>query len=145
MRRTYFVNKAFQYRFIGYFVALTSVVLVPFWGGFLWFFHKFDQLGLELGLDSNHVFFRFLNAQRATLGLGFLVITLVVTLIMVIAGTLISHRIAGPLFKLRRELERIGGGERIEKITFRKKDFFPEICDSINPILEEINRLRDGR
>ena len=48
-------------------------------------------------------------------------VTLTVTLIF---GIVMSHRMAGPLFRIRREMKEMGEGDLSGKIRLRKKDDF---------------------
>jgi hypothetical protein len=49
---------------------------------------------------------------------------------------LFSHRFAGPISRLRRELGRYEQGERIFPIAFRKGDFWRDLVDRINNLVE---------
>ena len=54
----------------------------------------------------------------------------------------ISHRIAGPLFKLRRSMLEVSNGKLDRHIAFRKNDYFPELQDAFN---EMIDGIRDRK
>jgi hypothetical protein len=67
-----------------------------------------------------------------------------------------SHRIAGPLVRLKNDLNRLGRGEHVEPIRLRKEDLLQDVIGSFNALLEHrkggngINRfpgerVRDGR
>ena len=51
-----------------------------------------------------------------------------------------SHKIAGPLYKLREYLRQVQSGQLNEKIYFRKGDNFHEIAKDYNLAIEAINR-----
>lgn len=55
----------------------------------------------------------------------------------VIAGVVLTHRVAGPIFKLQEELKKYLNGEEIPPITFRKDDEFQELPALINRIIEK--------
>ena len=46
--------------------------------------------------------------------------------------------IAGPLFKLRRSLLSLGDGSWKGKLTFRQKDWFPELAEDFNRMVSGI-------
>jgi signal transduction histidine kinase len=50
----------------------------------------------------------------------------------------ISHKIAGPMFKLQKFLSRVRDGQQYDKLYFRKGDYFPEIAEDFNKTLETI-------
>jgi methyl-accepting chemotaxis protein len=51
---------------------------------------------------------------------------------------LLSHRIAGPVFRLERDLEEIAEGRFDRRITFRKKDEMRGIAEKINKLLDKV-------
>ncbi len=76
--------------------------------------------------------------------------------IIVSAGTIVysiyfTHRIAGPIFRINREMQRIIEGDYPEQITLREKDYFKETASLLEKIsmkcrfqeesLEEIKTL----
>ena len=55
---------------------------------------------------------------------------------------IVSHRIAGPIYRLEKDLQNIAKGNFSMRIKFRKKDELKSIAEGINRILDEIeNRL----
>lgn len=53
-------------------------------------------------------------------------------------GLVISHRIAGPVYRLGRHMEGLNAGKPITAIRFRKDDHFPEIAEEYNKLLERL-------
>ena len=49
----------------------------------------------------------------------------------------LSHRIAGPIYRLEKELDRIIAGEKIPQIKLRKKDELKPLVDKINKIISK--------
>ncbi|MBN1622202.1 MAG: hypothetical protein JW871_06390 [Endomicrobiales bacterium] len=64
-----------------------------------------------------------------------LAILLLNVLILFIANIYYSHRIVGPIFRLKRMLERKTKGEEVNPIFFRKNDNFHDLAELINKIL----------
>lgn len=50
----------------------------------------------------------------------------------------ISHKIAGPLYKLRKYLQAIKTDNSLGRLFFRKGDYFPELADDFNEAFEHI-------
>lgn len=46
----------------------------------------------------------------------------------------LSNRFAGPIFRLRRAMHCLARGEDVQPISFRKRDFWPELADDLNAI-----------
>lgn len=51
-------------------------------------------------------------------------------------GIVITHRIAGPIYRIEQDLKRLLQGEKIESIHIRDGDEFQEFVDIINQVIE---------
>ena len=58
-------------------------------------------------------------------------------------GLKISHRVAGPLYRLRSEMLRTARGGELTRLKFRDGDYFEELADAYNEQMAEI-RKRDN-
>ncbi len=54
----------------------------------------------------------------------------------------LTNKFAGPLFRLHRELKRLANGEHVEPLKFRDADFWQEIANPFNKIIQELNESR---
>jgi methyl-accepting chemotaxis protein len=72
---------------------------------------------------------------------------LVILMMIVIMGIIYSHRIAGPLYRIEKDLGRVLAGERNVKIVTRKHDKMTSLVDRVNEVIAEFNRIKeqDGR
>jgi hypothetical protein len=66
-------------------------------------------------------------------------------ILIVIAGTIVysiffSHRIAGPVYRLNKELKNIIDGNYPEKIALREKDFFKETATLIEELSNDLKK-----
>lgn len=68
-------------------------------------------------------------------GHGLLIMLLVTLVGLIVAGVLQSHRLAGPLFRLRAVLRRIGSGDLSPCVRFRRRDQLHDLADEINVCL----------
>ncbi len=131
-RRTFLINPKFQLSFLAYTVGISLVTIGVFYAADAYFFWKFSQLGQGLGLPSNHVFFEFLNEQRSTKNFYYAITACVTLSSLVIWGLLLSHRVAGPLFRLQKHANSVAEGRTSSDVHFRKGDFFQEVADAYN-------------
>ena len=67
-----------------------------------------------------------------------------VPIILVIASftILISHRLAGPLFRIQRTIDEVVRGEDTENIHLRKHDELKDLAGKINELIGVIRALR---
>lgn len=131
-KKNYIINKEFQFRLISYFVALFGLTTLSLYGTSFLFFWRLKQKALTIGIPENHVFFMFLNNQKYDLDILFISLSLLNLVILIISGILISHRIAGPLFKLTKYLKNIS--KESEEFKLREKDFFKELEPIVNDV-----------
>jgi hypothetical protein len=52
-----------------------------------------------------------------------------------------SHRFAGPVYRLRQVIHNLASGEKAERVEFRDNDFWKEIAADVNRL---VDRLGDG-
>jgi len=70
-----------------------------------------------------------------------LVASVILLPIVLVDCTRFSNRFVGPVFRLRRTLKRMANGEQVEPFQFRKNDFWQEIPNDVNRIIQ---RLEDA-
>lgn len=70
----------------------------------------------------------------------FLGVGLANVLVLVLGGIVLSHRVAGPLYRLNVHMKEIAEGKTQGKVKFRNKDFFLELADSFNEQLAYLQK-----
>lgn len=74
-----------------------------------------------------------------------LVVVIVALLLFSWRILVLSHRLAGPMYRLEKDLEDIAKGNFSIRIKFRKKDELKSIADGINRILDEMEKKVTNR
>ena len=141
-RRKLLINPSFQIRFMGYIgLALLIGFTVLYVSNFLYYDLLIDE-GNDLGLDSDHPYFGFIEDQRALLTKVYLSLSAVVFVLLMVFGLFLSHRIAGPLHHMQRVMRLVqrseGDGARVH---LRDGDFFTEIEEVINETIAHYEAL----
>ena len=54
----------------------------------------------------------------------------------------VTNRLAGPVFRLRREMEELASGSTQGPMEFREGDYWLDVAESFNQIRDELLRLR---
>ena len=139
-RRHYFINKSLQLRYM----AMVAILIVIFSISTAWLtysttwtelINRFE--GSAIHLDS---IFTDLNAmlfiRLSLLTFAGICLSAVVVLFAV-------HRIAGPLFRVKRVMGTIGEGVVPGKIKFRPKDEFKDLAGAINDAISRIEDFRE--
>lgn len=51
-----------------------------------------------------------------------------------------SHRFAGPIYRLRKNLNALANGNPVEEINFRDKDFWADLSVDFNEVAKKLNQ-----
>jgi len=65
-------------------------------------------------------------------------------LLLIIAGfsIIFTHRIAGPVYKLEKTLERVINGEDVHQVYLRDGDELQELASKINRVIQRMNQFK---
>ena len=140
-RRQYLVNPQFQLRFMIYIALAVLLGFTIIYTSNLWYFSTLVSQGQELGLDPSHPYYELIEDQRKLLTRTYLIISGITFVLLMWAGLFLSHRIAGPLYRIESYMKQVTAGDvDLKPVHLRKGDFFPEIADILNDV---IAHLRD--
>ncbi len=136
-RKTVYIKKGFQFKFILTFclILLAGVILSTA------LLFVFSQETLTSSFEDSRLIIK--NTGFAILPSIILtdLITLGIICIAAIIVTLfISHRLAGPMFRFEKDLNRIKQGDLSVNISLRKKDQFSEMAKTLNNMTLGINK-----
>lgn len=135
-RRNYLINPEFQLRFMAYVAMAVLASLSVLYLSNLWYFELLLEQGYELGLDPQHPYYVFIADQRTLLHQTYAAVSIVVFLLLMISGLFLSHRIAGPVYRLKMQMRDIvAKNGNVNPVYLRSKDFFPEVADEMNEML----------
>lgn len=140
-RRNYFIKKELQIGFFYRFaiLAVLEAVLIT---------------GLFMHISSGTITTGYSNSiltMKHTPGFFFVPFLFIVLIVCVGIGIaamivfiLVSHRIAGPLYRLEKTLDEIGKGDLTKRISLRKTDQLMELKEALNVLMESFDQ-RLGR
>jgi len=137
-RRNYFINKKFQTRFILKFCIL--VLLTALISAFV--IYHFSSRSVTTVFENSRLTIRpsteFIMPGLILSSLISVVLVGIATIIVVLS---ISHKIAGPLYKLEDSLEKMAKGDVSFNISFRKGDEAKRLAEVFNTASRGINNL----
>lgn len=140
--RRLLINPRFQLTFLGWSFLMLAVTTGTFYAGIQYFFQKFMQIAQAAGLPADHTVFQFLNAQKMQMDQIFILTAVAAGVVLFFGAIYLSHRVAGPVFRLVDHLEKMAAGETVEDVKFRKNDFFPELARACNQQFELFRKFR---
>jgi len=135
-RRTYFVKKGFQFKFILKFCLLVLIGVIL--STSLLFLFSQDTL------TSSFHQSRLVVKQTGLAILPFVVYTNLITLGLITLATVVvtlfvSHKIAGPMFRFEKDLQAIGQGDLTKKVMLRKKDQITDMAVCLNNMIASLH------
>ena len=131
-RKTLLINPAFQFNFIAY-CGLTSLMAsLAFYIATTVFMNQLEAFGESLNLSDNHIFWKVLEVHHHNLNYLFFVTALILFFIQVIIGLFYSNKIAGPIYRLTREVKQAKSLNELPIISHREDDLFGELYEAIN-------------
>lgn len=141
-RKIILINPEFQLKIIGTIAYFFLGIIGLFYSMNWYFFYQLKQNGVKAGIPMNSDYFTFIANSSRHFNILFFSTTLVAMLIIYYFGLLISHRIAGPLYKINKTIDEVIETQMKIKIQLRKDDYFHEHADKINNLLEKIDRIQ---
>ncbi|HTP57424.1 MAG TPA: hypothetical protein VMM82_00815, partial [Spirochaetia bacterium] len=64
---------------------------------------------------------------------------LVIMVLLIVAGIFLTHRVAGPVFRVQSDIDKVLAGEKNVRVKFRRSDAFPELAEKVNKLIERID------
>jgi predicted small integral membrane protein len=138
-RERSFVNKKFQICFILLVFAPILLNAIIFFVAKDVMFQQKMALGEQLGLPSDNGYFELLQIQESTETKVIIFSSIASAFIFLAWALYISHRIAGPLYRLTQDLNNAQPNEGMKHVHFRPSDFFQEVPVALNAFLDRNN------
>jgi hypothetical protein len=119
-------------------VLLVSCVLV----GTFWFYSERLLMTLnQAGVQKSHSLYILISQQSHSLLLSVGVVVLLFSAFIVVMANILSHRIVGPLFAIKRSLEMMERGNTAEaRVQLRSEDEFHDVAAMINRVVDRLSK-----
>lgn len=140
-RKKYFIKRGFQFGFILKFCILLLIGVVIS-TGLLFFFSQgtltssFQHSRLVIMNTGMAILPAAIYTNLITLGL--------ITLATIIVTLIVSHKIAGPMFRFEKELKEISEGNLAKHVTLREEDQMTEMAESLNQMVSSLHGKVSG-
>jgi nitrogen fixation/metabolism regulation signal transduction histidine kinase len=69
---------------------------------------------------------------------------LAIMVVAIVAGLFMSHRIAGPVYRIAEDIDRVLAGEKGVRVKLRRKDALEELANKVNQLIEHVDHQRAG-
>jgi ABC-type multidrug transport system fused ATPase/permease subunit len=130
-RKIYLIDPKFQLKFSLLVCVILSLATLPYP---LVIFDFMTHM-----IKSNPALATNLEEKKQTLFMFLALWQIGLTILVFVICIFFSHKIAGPMYKLRQFLGRIREGQPFTKLFFRGGDYFTEVADDLNETFEKIS------
>jgi methyl-accepting chemotaxis protein len=142
-RRQLIVDPKLQYGLIVKFAVFVTITLISSLILLTFIFNKFTNVALPVSLETGGVtsfeasqFIRFSDLIWPVL-IVVLVSIILSSLIVYFLGILFTHRMAGPVYRLRKDLAEMTDGGLEKRVSFREKDYFQLLATDIDGLRQQ--------
>ena len=139
-RQNYLINPGFQWAMIRWTLFISLLSSGIFYISILVFFNHLADLGVNVKLPPDSLYFKFLMQESSRMNLIFALTTFTTIVVILIFGIRFSHKIAGPIYRFRTYLKSQdpASGARLPDLRFREDDFFQEMASDFNEFKSKI-------
>ena len=134
-RRNYYIDKKFQTKFIMQFWLIVAAGSLFTVAAVYWLAQNTTTVGImdgRLAVQTSAKYLLPLMLQTAAIELA------MVSLAVILMTLFISHKIAGPLYRLKMTLKGLGNGN-LTQMHLRQGDQLQEVASSYNEAIEKLN------
>ncbi len=133
IRKHYFIAPGFQLRYI------RVILSVMFGVGALAAYTVYYQTMILFGEKLSNVYPQGrLVAIVKSINIQILFSLLLITPLLIVIGIFLSHRIAGPIYRMERFLGALSKGDLVNRVTLRKKDELKSLADGLNMVIDSL-------
>lgn len=134
-RRNYFIDKNFQSRFIIKFCIIVIVSSIAIGASIFYLSTNFTTVAIE----NAHVVVKKTSDFMLPMVAEILIIVTALSALSVIVLTLFtSHKIAGPLYRLKKEIEEFKGGKLTTNFRTRNSDQLKDLAEALGDMGKEL-------
>ncbi len=135
LRRQYYIKRPFQARFILQFSGLIVLGCLLFTGAL--YFYSARTLTTAF-VHSRLTIMSTSDFLLPALGITALIVTASVTFFAAARLLMFSHQIAGPLYRLEKSAEQVGGGRLNFRVQLRSKDQLQDLAKSMDEMVSDL-------
>jgi len=140
-RRRYVVDKKLQTEFT-FLMLVQMVVPTLMFGAFIYMVSKMYLSCIQSIIGNSAISDPYVYGILNFLVLSLTGFLIVVISLLIFLGIRFSHHIAGPIYRLKRDMKKLAKGEKIERLRFRKTDMLDGIDEQLNIIAKKLNQIK---
>ncbi|MBI2609235.1 MAG: HAMP domain-containing protein [Deltaproteobacteria bacterium] len=143
LRTQYLIDKPFQLKYSLGFVATVLVLSVAFSIATYSYIQDALFASVTTGISQSQVASSLAQEQVTLLNNNILLFFGFFTLCLIILAIYMTHRVAGPMFSLKRRMREISQGiVHLKPLQFRKTDEFQDVAEVFNQMIKSLEEKR---
>ena len=133
LRRNYFIDRGFQSKFIIRFCLVLLVTSLLIGALFIFFTESSTTVAIE---NTKVVVKRTSDFIMPIMVQTLIIVTISSALSVIILTLFTSHKIAGPLYRVKKEIDRLKQGDLTSSCRIRKNDQLQNLANDISDLTE---------
>lgn len=135
-RKQYFIKKRLQFKYLLF--VFSAMLLPTLVCGTALYYLIWQTVAAEVAVPEAIAESLIPALEKVNM---ILLITLpIIFVVMLLLAIIISHRIAGPIYRLEKELAEISKGDYSRRIKLRSRDELQEIAEGVNSLLDVLKK-----
>lgn len=133
-RRIFLIKTGLQLRYMG--ILIACMLTVALGVGWIIYHTSWSQIvnTPDLSLDKLYIIFENVNRQLTWWILGFIAVIAALSLF-------VSHKIAGPVYRLEETTKLIASGDLTHQVHLRQGDELSDLQDAFNAMSESLSKM----
>ncbi len=133
-RHTYIIKTGLQLRYMG--ILIACMLTVAMGVGWIIYHTSWNQIinTPDLSIDKLYLIFENVNSQLVWWILAFVAIIAIISIF-------VSHKIAGPVYRLEESTKLIASGDLTHKVHLRQGDELGDLQDAFNTMSESLSKM----
>ena len=112
------------------------IIFILYSGSLYYFFYELNTIGLIAKFDSDHIYFEFIQKQETLLWSFFISTSVIAFVILIFGGLWLSHKVSGPMYRLKNHLNDLVEKKQLFEIHFRQGEYLAEVEKSFNDLVK---------
>ena len=118
------------------------MVALFFGASFFFSYNSLVDMGEAAKLPQSHGYYKFVKAQFSTISV-YMTAGLFISLVISFLSTIyISHKFAGPIYRLKKEFQNIAESGKVSELKFRDGDFLSDLPEEFNKAFEKVESIK---
>ena len=136
----YLVYPKFQFTLVIANIVILTFILVLIYFSANDAFNQLVDIGKKISFSANHPYFEFVEKSRNMMNLKLRWAFGIAIFLTAVSSIFISHKMVGPIKKLKDHLFAFSQNHSIGELKFRKGDFFNDLPEIVNKSLEKAKK-----